>query len=213
MMSWSCPFHAVQPPLHVPDIFSVCPLLFPCMSRSFAASQCRLVSLCFVSLSFPCTPLVFMSLSPLFPFRAPMLSCHVDFLFPPLISLHFLAFPLCSPQKHGFSSAFATRTRISSRQSLGPLFCDTGFPKTTSSGTSSNCRAVLGVCVCCFLLHIDLFTHSAYMMAQGPSSSIVQSLDAWYIDKRLARFTGITISTSHQPSSNPPYLPLGLSPQ
>ena len=28
--------------------------------------------------------------------------------------------------------------------SLGPLFCDTGSPKTTFSGTSSNCRAVLG---------------------------------------------------------------------
>ena len=55
---------------------------------------------------------------------------------------------------------------------------------------------------CCFLLHIDLFTHSAYMMAQGPSSSIVQSLDAWYIDKRLAdRFTGITVNTSYQEQS------------
>ena len=28
--------------------------------------------------------------------------------------------------------------------SLGPLFCDTGSPKTTFSGTSSNCRAVRG---------------------------------------------------------------------
>ena len=27
---------------------------------------------------------------------------------------------------------------------LGPLFCDTGSPKTTFSGTSSNCRAVRG---------------------------------------------------------------------
>ena len=28
--------------------------------------------------------------------------------------------------------------------SLGPLFCDTGSPKTTFGGTSSNCRAVRG---------------------------------------------------------------------
>ena len=38
-MSWSCPFHSFQLPLHVPDIFSVCPCHFPCMSRSFVASH------------------------------------------------------------------------------------------------------------------------------------------------------------------------------
>ena len=118
-MSWSCPFHAFQLPLHVPDIFSVCPLHFPCMSRSFVASHfptspvVPIGFLCFVSLSFPlhspcfhCCPLHVPFSSPLFPFHVPLLSCHVDFLFPPLISLHFLAFSLCSPifpaKKHGF---------------------------------------------------------------------------------------------------------------
>ena len=50
----------------------------------------------------------------LFPFHFPLLSCYVNFLFPPLISLHFLAFPLCSPvfpaKRHSFSSVFAKRT-------------------------------------------------------------------------------------------------------
>ena len=79
-----------------------------------------------------------------------------------------LALPLCSPvfpaKKHCFSSVFAdvqkhrvfpdfwqkdagSPSQQKSRQgdsSLGPLFCDTGSPKTTFSGTSSNCRAVLG---------------------------------------------------------------------
>ena len=131
----------------------------------------------------------------------------MDFLFPPLISLHFLAFPLCSPvipaktlffqrfrkedvQKHRVfpdvslhflafplgSPVFPTKTTVfpassqrghpttqsfsrfsakasrkpkpaKSRQgesSLGPLFCDTGSPKTTFSGRSSNHRAVRG---------------------------------------------------------------------
>ena len=88
MTSWSCPFHAFQLPLHVPDIFSVCPLHFPCMSRSFIASH------------FPTSPV---------PFHFPLLSCHVDFLFPSLISLHFLAFPLCSqyfPQQTRFFQRF-----------------------------------------------------------------------------------------------------------
>ena len=38
-MSWSCLFHALQLPLQVPDIFSVRPLHFPCMVRSFVASH------------------------------------------------------------------------------------------------------------------------------------------------------------------------------
>ena len=113
-------------PLQVPDIFSVCPLHFPCMPRSFVASHvptspsCLLVSLCFVSLSFPLhspcfhfCPVHVPFSSPLFPFHFPLLSCHVDFLFPLLISLHFLAFPLCStifPAKNTFSSVFAIRT-------------------------------------------------------------------------------------------------------
>ena len=51
-------------------------------------------------------------------------------------------------RKKRFSSVFTLRTSkpAKSRQgesSLGPLFCD-GSPKTTFSGTSSNCRAVRG---------------------------------------------------------------------
>ena len=74
--------------------------------------------------------------------------------------------PSISRKKTRFSSVFAKRTSKSieffpdfrqkdagspsqqkSRQgesSLGPLFCDTGSPKTTFSGTSSNGRAVRG---------------------------------------------------------------------
>ena len=89
----------------------------------------------------PCTPFVFisvpcMSLSvpSLFPFHVPLLSCHVDFLFPPLIPLHFLAFPLCSPifpaKKHGFSSVFAIRTSK-----------NTEFSRQKEAGTPNQQRA------------------------------------------------------------------------
>ena len=173
-MCWSCPFHAFQLPLHVPDIFSVCPLHFPCMSRSFVASHfptSPVVPIGFLVLCFPFIPpalplFSFLSLScPLqFLFFSSLLSCHVDCLFPPLISLHFLAFFLCSPicaAKNTVFPAFSQLGRpktqsfsrfsakggrnpkpAKSRQgesSLGPLFCDTSSPKTTFSGTSSNC--------------------------------------------------------------------------
>ena len=105
MTSWSCPFHAFQLFLHVPDIFSVCPLHFPCMSRSFVASNfptSPVVPIGFLVLCFPFIPpalplLSFLSLacplsSPLFPFHFPLLSCHVDISFP-----HFLALPCISP--------------------------------------------------------------------------------------------------------------------
>ena len=82
------------------------------------------------------------------------------------VSLHFPFAPQYFPQKkHGFP-AFSQRgrpktlsfSRFSAKgcrkpkpakkpageSSLGPLFCDTGSPKTTFSGTSSNCRAVRG---------------------------------------------------------------------
>ena len=80
-----------------------------------------------------------------------------------------LALPLCFPvfpakytvfprfrkedvQKHRVLPDFRQKdagspSQQKSRQgesSLGPLFCDTGSPKTTFSGTSSNCRAVRG---------------------------------------------------------------------
>ena len=173
MMSWFCPFQAVQPPPFMSlTFFHVCPVL-SLRVISLHLPSCRLVSLCVVSLSFPLhspcfhfCPLHVPFSSPWFPFRVPLLSCHVDFLFPPLISLHFLALlPNICRQKHGFSSVFAIRTskntefvpdvrqkkagtpnqqRAGRESSLGPLFCDTGSPKTTFSGTPSNCRAVGG---------------------------------------------------------------------
>ena len=124
---------------------------FPCISLRVLWFACPLSP--FHS---PCTPLVFisapfMSLSvpSRFPFISPLLSCHVGFLFPPLIFLHFLACPLCSPVFSGTKTRFFQRFRktdvnknkvvpdfkpAKSRQgdsSLGPLFCDTGSPKTT----------------------------------------------------------------------------------
>ena len=56
--------------------------------------------------------------------------------------------------------------------------------------------------LCCFLLHIDLFTHSADMMAQGPSSHLYSHSTHGTLIKRLAdRFTGFTVNTSHQGQS------------
>ena len=82
------------------------------------------------------------------------------------VSLHFPFAPQYFPQKTQFFQRFrkddvpkhrvfpdfrqkdaGSPSQQKSRQgesSLGPLFCDTGSPKTTFSGTSSNCRAVLG---------------------------------------------------------------------
>ena len=153
MMSWSCPFHAIQPPLHVPDIFSVCPLHLPCMSRSFVASHfptspvvLGFLVLCFLSfpLHSPCfhfCPLHVPFSSPLFPFHVPLLSCHVDFLFPPLISL---ALPCISP----------LLPNISSKKNTGfPAFSQLGRPKTQSfpdflqkeAGTPNQQRAGRGI--------------------------------------------------------------------
>ena len=55
-------------------------------------------------------------------------------------------------QKHRVFPDFRQKDAGSPRQqksrqgesSLGPLFCDTGSPKTTFGGTSPNCRAVRG---------------------------------------------------------------------
>ena len=171
-MPFNCPFMSLTFSRYVRFIVHVCPVL-SLRVISLHLPSCRLVSLCFVSLSFPLhspcfhfCPLHVRFSSPLFPFHFPLLSCHVDFLFPPLISLHFLAFPLFSPifpAKHAVFPAVSQLGRLKtqifsakggrnpkpakSRQgesSLGPLFCDTGSPKTTFSGTSSNCRAVRG---------------------------------------------------------------------
>ena len=63
-------------------------------------------------------------------------------LFPPLISLHFLAFSLRSPQffpkKDVQNTKPAPAKRRQGDSSLGPLF--RGSPKTISSGTSSDYR-------------------------------------------------------------------------
>ena len=111
------PLPFFQLPLHVPDIFSVCPLHFPCMCRSCVASHfptSPVVPIGFLVLCFPFIPpalplFSFLSLS--CPFHFPLLSCHVDFLFPPLISLHFLAFPLCSPVFPANKTRFFQRFR------------------------------------------------------------------------------------------------------
>ena len=173
-MSWSCPFHSFQLPLHVPVIFSVCPLHFPCMSRSFVASQfptSPVVPISCLVLCFPFIPpalplFSFLSLSCPFQFPFVSLSFPVAFLSCrlPISSPHFPALPCISPvlpsiKQHCFSSVFAKSTsknteffqifgkRRKSRHadsSLGPLFGNTGSPKTTFSGTSSNYRAVPG---------------------------------------------------------------------
>ena len=79
--------------------FYVCPVLSLSV-MSLHLPSCRLVSLSFVFLLFPLhspcfhfCPFHVPFSSPLFPFHVPLLSCHVDFLFPPLISLQWLAFP------------------------------------------------------------------------------------------------------------------------
>ena len=168
-MSWSCPFHAVQPPLHVPDIFSVCPLHFPCMSRSFVASHfptSLVVPIGFLVRCFPFlppTPLFsFLSLACPFQFPFVSLSCPAAFLSCrlPISSPHFLALPCIAPllpnmsiKNHGFP-AFSKVERPDFRQK------EAGTPtqqragrgnrawdpcsKTTFSGRSSNCRVVLG---------------------------------------------------------------------
>ena len=106
-MSWSCPFHSFQLPLHVPVIFSVCPLPFPCMSRSFVASQFPTSPVVPIGFLVLCFPFIF---SALFLFSFLSLSCPFQFLFVslsfplaflsgrlPISSPHFLAFPCISP--------------------------------------------------------------------------------------------------------------------
>ena len=121
-MSWSCPFHSSQLPLHVPVIFSVCPLHFPYMSRSFVASHfptSPVVPIGFLVLCFPFTPLAFplfsfLSLS--YPFQFPFvsLSSPVAFLSCrlPISSPHFLALPCISPL---LSRYFPPKTRFFQR--------------------------------------------------------------------------------------------------
>ena len=95
--------HSFQLPLHVPVIFSVYPLHFPCMSRSFVASQFPTSPVvpigCLVFISVPfmsrSLPLCFPFISRCFPamstsYFLPSFSC---------TSLHFPCAPQHFPQK------------------------------------------------------------------------------------------------------------------
>ena len=92
MMSRSCPFHSFQLPLHVPDIFSVCPLHFPCRADWFPCALFPFHS--------PCTPLVFIShFCPL-----------CLFPFPAMSTSHFLpSFPCTHSPLHPSISRKITR--------------------------------------------------------------------------------------------------------
>ena len=137
------------------------------MSRSCVASHVPtspVVPIGFLVLCFPFIPPAL----PLFSFLS--LSCPFQLCRLPISSphfLHFLAFPLCSPvfpaKKHCFFQHFrkedvqkhrafpdfrqkeaGSPSQQKSRQgesSLGPLFCDTGSPKTTFNGMSSKIAA------------------------------------------------------------------------
>ena len=124
-MSWSCPFHSFQLPLHVPGMFSVCPCHFPCMSRSFVASNfptSPVVLIGFISLCFPVIPpalpsFSFLSLS--CPFQFPFVS-FISSCFPDMWTSYFLlSFPCTSllfpfapqyfPQKNTVFPAFSQR--------------------------------------------------------------------------------------------------------
>ena len=84
----------MQLPLQVPDIFSVCPLHFPCMFRSFVASHfptSPVVLIGVLVLRFPLSPpalSLFSFLSRACPFQFPFvsLSFPADFLALPCIS-------------------------------------------------------------------------------------------------------------------------------
>ena len=131
-MSWSCPFHAVQPPLHVPDIFSVCPLHFPMYVPFFRRESFPYISrradwfpCALFPFPSPCTPLFsFLSLACPFQFPFVSLACPAAFLSCrlPISSPHFLALPCISPllpnisiKKHGFP-AFSQLGRPNFRQ-------------------------------------------------------------------------------------------------
>ena len=153
-MSWPCPFHSFQLPLHVPDIFSVCPLHFPCMSRSFVASHfptSPVVPIGFIALCFPVIPpalpsFSFLSLSCPFQFPFVSLSFPVAFLTCglPISSPHFLALPCISPllpsisrKKHCFSSIFAKRTSKKHRVFPDVLPKKAGHPNRQKAGTGN----------------------------------------------------------------------------
>ena len=125
-MFWSCPFHAFQLPLPVPDVFSVCPLHFPCVSRSFVASHfptSPVVPIGFLVLCFPFIPPAL----PLFSFLS--LACPFQF---PFVSLSFPAaflscqLPISSPH-FLCSSIFPAK-----KNTVFPAFSQLERPKTQS---------------------------------------------------------------------------------
>ena len=113
---FNSPFMSLTFSRYVRFVFHVCPVL-SLRVISLHLPSCRLVSLCFVSLSFslhsPCfhfCPFHVPFSSPLFPFHFPFafLSCRL-----PISSPHFPALPCVSPllpsisrKQHGFSSVF-----------------------------------------------------------------------------------------------------------
>ena len=148
MMSWSCPFHAIQPPLHVPDIFSVCPLHLPCMSRSFVASHfptspvvLGFLVLCFLSfpLHSPCfhfCPLHVPFSSPLFPCPAAFLSCRLPISSPHFTctSLHFPSAPQYFQQTNTGFPAFSQLGRPKHRVFPDFLQKEAGTPNQQRAG-------------------------------------------------------------------------------
>ena len=130
-MPFNSPFMSLTFSRYVRFIFHVCHVLsLRVISLHLPSPIGFLVR--FVSLSFPLhspcfhfCPLHVPFSSPLFPFHFPLLSCHVDFLFPPLISLHFLAFPCCSPIFPATNTLF-------------PAFSQLGRPKTQQRAGRGN---------------------------------------------------------------------------
>ena len=115
--SWSCPFHAFQLPLHVPEyvrfIFHVCPVL-SLRVISLHLPSCRIVSLLF-PLHSPCchfcalhvlsVPLCFPFISRCFPVMS------TSYVLPscPCTSLHFPFAPQYFPQKNTVFQRFCNQ--------------------------------------------------------------------------------------------------------
>ena len=130
-MSGSCPFHSFQLPLHVPDIFSVCPCHFPCMSRSFVASHfptSPVVPIGFIALCFPVIPpaLVFIFV-PVMSLSIPLCFPVISRCFPDMWTSYFLpSFP-CTSLHFSFAPQY-----VPQNNSVFPAFSQRGRPKTQS---------------------------------------------------------------------------------
>ena len=133
-LDWSCPFHSFQLPLHVPVI---CPLHFPCISRSFVASHfptSPVVSIGFLVLPFhsPCTPLVFISV-PFMSLSVPLCFPFISPCFPVMSTSYFLPSFSCTSLSFPFSSPVFPR-KINT---VFPAFSQKGCQKTQSFSRSS----------------------------------------------------------------------------